>query len=476
MDKTKFSTHLFRPSSLLIPVLSVVLASVALSASALPEQSEAEKYRTAREVTQKWIQFGAEQLQQGAYQQAEKSLLFAQDYQEYLTAAERVGLTELLGKARIAAQAQQTTSPADNAAKLKTSLPAIDKAGSVSSADRKTTILQNHTSVVVNHALAKAQHHLNTDNPDKARETLQMAERTVARNHSYLGETAFSRYTARLRQLNKQITHRQNAKALQLQQQKRLQAENKPWWTGQPDASTSKYNPANPAQPPHETAATSIDPKNTNLSGRPNKKSAVSLGLPEEVFFGEAIDKLKNSVDPPLKIVVMWRDLAENADIEPTTLIHMDPVSGIKLRTVLELLLEAASDGTAELGYLIEDGIIKIATKDSLKSKSKTVVYDFSELAAPSTGFGNGGYGGYGGMGMMGGSGYGGSRGGYGGYGNNMRSGYGGGRGMYGNTFGGYGGGYSNRGRQSYDSRRGYRSNRNRQKGRYRSPGGYYGR
>jgi len=96
--------------------------------------------------------------------------------------------------------------------------------------------------------------------------------------------------------------------------------------------------------------------------------------------FREAIEELKNSVGPPLKIVVLWRDLSDNADIERTTPINMDAISAVRLGTALKLLLMSVFGGFAELDYIVEDGVIIIATIESLPSKLETRVYDISFL------------------------------------------------------------------------------------------------
>ena len=102
--------------------------------------------------------------------------------------------------------------------------------------------------------------------------------------------------------------------------------------------------------------------------------------LTPEMPLSEAIDVMKNSVDPSLKVFVNWRDLYDNADIDQTTPINMDEISSIPLRAALKLLLEAVSGGFAELGYIIEDGVITIATVDSLPSEMQTLVYDVTDL------------------------------------------------------------------------------------------------
>jgi hypothetical protein len=157
--------------------------------------------------------------------------------------------------------------------------------------------------------------------------------------------------------------------------------------------------------------------------------------------FGEAIDILRYSTSPPLNILVLWRDLADRADIDRTTPIGMDGVSGIPLRQHLELLLLSVSAGSAaKLGYVVNHGVIIIATTESLPNKAKTRVYDITDLVSEPANYSwrnmmgpMGFYGGpYGGMG-------------YGGYGlGTPGSGYGG-AGAYGGPYGsGYGtGGYS---------------------------------
>lgn len=102
--------------------------------------------------------------------------------------------------------------------------------------------------------------------------------------------------------------------------------------------------------------------------------------LTPETPFGEAIEMLKNSVDPSLKMFVNWRDLSDNADIDQTTPIHMDPISAIPLKNALELLLEAVSGGFANINFIVEGGVIKIATAESLPPVMETLVYDITDL------------------------------------------------------------------------------------------------
>ena len=100
----------------------------------------------------------------------------------------------------------------------------------------------------------------------------------------------------------------------------------------------------------------------------------------EDMPFGEAITVLQNSTNPPLTIIVLWRDLDENAFIDQTTPINLTIPAPVKVKTALDLLLESVAGGLAELGYVVKDGIIQIATMESLPDKMVTERYDVREL------------------------------------------------------------------------------------------------
>jgi hypothetical protein len=105
-------------------------------------------------------------------------------------------------------------------------------------------------------------------------------------------------------------------------------------------------------------------------------------GLTPETPFGDAIDMLRYSVDPPLKIVVNWRDLEDNLGIDRDTPVMMDPISGVKLSTALSLLLWAVSGGTGELDYTVQNGVVLVATTANIQPVYSTQVYDISTLLA----------------------------------------------------------------------------------------------
>jgi hypothetical protein len=99
--------------------------------------------------------------------------------------------------------------------------------------------------------------------------------------------------------------------------------------------------------------------------------------------FSQAIEILRSSTVPKLNIVVLWRNLSENALVERDTPIMIEGVSGIPLRTGLELVLRAVSSGPVELGYVIEGGVVVVAAKNALPVKRVTRVYDISDLISP---------------------------------------------------------------------------------------------
>jgi len=194
--------------------------------------------------------------------------------------------------------------------------------------------------------------------------------------------------------------------------------------------------------------------RDTEVGEQLEQMRADLSALSPETTFGDAIEQLKSSGgDEPLNIVVMWKDLEENAGIDETTPIEMDPISGVSLATALELLLASVSGPDAELGCTVKGGVIRIATKESLAEQMETVVYDATDVLNTSAGRDLGGY--------------------WGDYGQS----YGGdsyGRG-YGDDYGSYGGGYGGSRSTGYGGRPGYYGRSYRRPDAYDSTGGYYG-
>jgi type II secretory pathway component GspD/PulD (secretin) len=102
--------------------------------------------------------------------------------------------------------------------------------------------------------------------------------------------------------------------------------------------------------------------------------------LTPDTPFNEAIDIIRTSVDPPLKINVRWKDLEENAYIEADTAIGMQGLSGIPLGKALKDLLDTIASSATPIAFAVEDGIITIATTSVLPANLVTRVYDVTEL------------------------------------------------------------------------------------------------
>jgi prefoldin subunit 5 len=102
--------------------------------------------------------------------------------------------------------------------------------------------------------------------------------------------------------------------------------------------------------------------------------------LKPEMSFGEVIERLENSVQPPIQIQPNWKDLLENAEVERSTPVGMDPLTGVTLRKALEILLAGISSvDFAELNYVVDEGVILIGTMDMLRPKMETRVYNISD-------------------------------------------------------------------------------------------------
>ena len=94
----------------------------------------------------------------------------------------------------------------------------------------------------------------------------------------------------------------------------------------------------------------------------------------------EILEILRNSVGPPLQIQPNWRNLVDIAEINRDTLCEMEPLTDVKLGKALDILLEGLSNDYADLGYIIDDGVITIATTDALPDNMVTFLYDISGL------------------------------------------------------------------------------------------------
>ncbi len=88
--------------------------------------------------------------------------------------------------------------------------------------------------------------------------------------------------------------------------------------------------------------------------------------LTPEMPLSEAIRRLSHSVEPPLKIVVLWRELLDTAEIEPSAPIDIHGPAAVRLDTGLRVLLNGVAGGFTQLDYAIDAGVITVASIDGL--------------------------------------------------------------------------------------------------------------
>lgn len=139
--------------------------------------------------------------------------------------------------------------------------------------------------------------------------------------------------------------------------------------------STSQSKNHTKSQPKHTS-------ENTHVPSRPVIPGPSSFR--PDMPFAEAINILRHSTTPPLNIAVLWKDLEENADVYRDTPIGIEGLSKVSLRMHLKFLLMGVSAGSpAQIGYTVDEGVIIIATKESLPVKMKARVYDVTDLVAP---------------------------------------------------------------------------------------------
>ncbi|MFO1006236.1 MAG: hypothetical protein U0929_09765 [Planctomycetaceae bacterium] len=148
-----------------------------------------------------------------------------------------------------------------------------------------------------------------------------------------------------------------------------------------------------------------------------------SLEFPDNTL-REVVDFISTLHNIPIRLD---EKALEDEGVNAETRINL-VVSGITLRSALNLLLEKVGD--VELTYIVDDEVMKITTLEKAQSKPQTRVYPVGDLVIPiiaiqsSTGGGGVGGGG-GGVGGGGGGGFGGGGGGGGGFGGGGGGGFG---------------------------------------------------
>ena len=157
--------------------------------------------------------------------------------------------------------------------------------------------------------------------------------------------------------------------------------------------STSFARRARIIQPtPHRLRAKAQSPEPpgrvVTMSGLLRRTVDLSALQPSTTF-ADALDILRNSVEPSLPIVALWPDLGENAFVDRTTPIGLDMVAPLPVGTALKLVLRSLSS-LDELAYVIDGGVITVMTRTSAMARMQTRVYDLAELGQPPLGSASG--------------------------------------------------------------------------------------
>lgn len=122
------------------------------------------------------------------------------------------------------------------------------------------------------------------------------------------------------------------------------------------------------AQAQHENVESELD-------GRAGDVARIKQQLEMEVDLSQlnrqtplatAIEVLRKSVEPPLNIVVLWRDVQTNLSVEPVSPINIEGSPRTRLATALDLLVKGLYDGSATAMWRIKDDTIVIGTTATL--------------------------------------------------------------------------------------------------------------
>ncbi len=101
-------------------------------------------------------------------------------------------------------------------------------------------------------------------------------------------------------------------------------------------------------------------------------------------FSGIALENVLNFLRDVTgaNIVPNW-EVLEGRNITRKTEVTAEKLAEVSGQTLLEVVLENVGGTQVQLGYVIEDGIVKISTSDALRTKVKTRVYDIRDLIIP---------------------------------------------------------------------------------------------
>lgn len=126
---------------------------------------------------------------------------------------------------------------------------------------------------------------------------------------------------------------------------------------------------------PYASGSSGESPANAQVRQKLRTRVIAKLDF-DGIEFGEVINFLRDVSG--LNFFVKWTAL-ETAGIQskkPVT-VHL---SDVTVEKALNVILDDVGGSTARLGYVIDDGVITISTRDDLAQKTVTQVYDISDL------------------------------------------------------------------------------------------------
>ena len=204
--------------SFVIPAATFLLViPSACRAEAVSFETEKDyKAEIIRKVAQNWIEVGTEQCRRGLYKQSKESFLRGQQYQQYLTAAEREEVRLALERTEQLTETLRTSNnklqdekgqPAllDEHSKANTEQPSAAEDTNSTNSTNKRNILRSYTAAVVNDSVAKAQNYIDQGKFGKAQEIIETAKELVNKNRLYLEDACLRQYENQLKQLAERI-------------------------------------------------------------------------------------------------------------------------------------------------------------------------------------------------------------------------------------------------------------------------------
>ncbi|MEN6309181.1 MAG: hypothetical protein ABFD91_15650 [Anaerohalosphaeraceae bacterium] len=132
------------------------------------------------------------------------------------------------------------------------------------------------------------------------------------------------------------------------------------------------------------------------------KKPVDLRAITPQTTFSEAIDILSRAIEPRLPLIVLWKDLELNTNIQQDTEVGISGLTTIPLGYALELILRSAAGSGPKPLIVIEGGVLTLGSQSTLRKQSQNKVYSIQDLMNPqnldleygsSNGYGNSGLG-----------------------------------------------------------------------------------